>query len=80
MKEAAEVSNFLQEVEKCKQFRATDAAVQSGEASSDTCHRTISPTALTDSLLSLFLTLSLIKLSKSLTWVQFSFSPLFFPR
>uniref|UniRef100_A0A8C7CNA2 Zinc phosphodiesterase ELAC protein 2 n=1 Tax=Oncorhynchus kisutch TaxID=8019 RepID=A0A8C7CNA2_ONCKI len=31
VKEAAEAPNFLQEVEECKRFRATDAAVLSGE-------------------------------------------------
>nr|XP_029492687.1 LOW QUALITY PROTEIN: zinc phosphodiesterase ELAC protein 2-like [Oncorhynchus nerka] len=32
VKEAAEAPNFLQEVEECKRFRATDAAVLSGRA------------------------------------------------
>lgn len=36
VKEAAEAPNFLQEVEECRRFRATDAAVLSGEPCSDT--------------------------------------------
>lgn len=31
VKEAAEVPNFLQEVEECKHFQTTDSAVLSGE-------------------------------------------------